>query len=417
MEEINTLALAHFHKLHTSYNRIFADYCHGIEANSTKFHLIDYIEWYSNFDKREFEAKIEKEIIEKKINYLFIIFYSGDLTLDVEFVKKLSESIFIVMCFFDTEHYFEAVDRYYAQAADLVVLPDYLSKFKYEILNINAMCTFSLFDKNYYRRVENVEKSIDVSFVGDIGKNDRKIHVDYLLENKIPIKCYGHNTENGLIDFNKMIEIFNRSRININFTGSMDNSSLILGSKINNRIKQSKGRPVEIALCGGFVLSEYSPGIEHMFEIGREMDVFHTKEELLEKIRYYMVNEKEREEIAGRGYERAVRDYDSMAGFAKVFEVIKKSKKAEPSGVYLDDEFIRNYTSFRFLYITRFFIHGKIKNLLQELTVILKNRKVNICRAYRYAFRELMERGSDYLGRYPHMKKILRIVLPSDGRS
>ena len=164
-----------------------------------------------------------------------------------------------------------------------MLLPDYLSKFRYELLNINALCTFSLFDKQYYKKLDAKEKSIDVSFVGDMAKGNRREYIDYLSANSIPIKCYGHNTENGPVDFEKMIDVFNRSKININFTGAVDNSSLILGSGINNRIKQSKGRPVEIALCGGFVLTEYAPGIENMFEIGKEMGVFHSAEELAEK--------------------------------------------------------------------------------------------------------------------------------------
>ena len=35
-----------------------------------------------------------------------------------------------------------------------------------------------------------------------------------------------------------------------------------------------KGRCQEIALSGGFVLSEYAPGLEDLFDIGTEIDVF-----------------------------------------------------------------------------------------------------------------------------------------------
>ena len=54
------------------------------------------------------------------------------------------------MNFLDPNIFFEIADRYYAQTADLTLLADYLIKYHYEILNIKAICTFSLFDKNYY---------------------------------------------------------------------------------------------------------------------------------------------------------------------------------------------------------------------------------------------------------------------------
>lgn len=395
MKKRNVLTLAHLHRLHTKHNRIFEDWCDGIRANSGDYHFIDYVELYSDVGKKAFEKQVEKLIIERNINYIFLALYSGDLTLDSNFLRRLSELSFLVINFFDTEHYFEPVDRYYAQAADLVLLPDYLSKFRYELLNISALCTFSLFNKDNYRRSD-AAKSIDVSFVGDVAKGERREYIDYLLKNQILLECYGNNTENGLIGFDRMVEIFNRSRININFTGVVDNASLILGSKINNRIRQSKGRPIEIALSGGFILTEYAPGIEHMFEIGKEMDVFRTREELQEKIKYYLVHEKEREEVAQRGYERAIRDYDSKAAFSRVFEAIKNYKKAE-SVIYLDKAFIRDYSSYRFVYIVRFLIRGKIKGLLEELGIILRNGKISFCTAYKYAVREIMEIAAYFL--------------------
>ncbi len=409
MKELNVLTLAHLHKIHAKYNRIFEDWCEGIRANSGKYHFMDYLELYSEAGKKIFEKKVERFIEEKEIDCVFIAFYSGDLTLDINFLERLSKKVFLVMGFFDTEHYFEAVDRYYAQAADLVLLPDYLSKFKYELLGINAMCTFSLFNKDYYRRLDDADKNIDVSFVGDITRGNRGEYIDYLRNNKVPVKCYGANTENGLIDFDKMVEVFNRSKININFTGMIDGASLILGSQINNRIKQSKGRPIEAALCGGFVLTEYSPGVENMFEIGKEIDVFHTKEELSKKIQYYLENGQEREEIARRGYERALRDYDSHAGIAKIFDVIGKSRKIEPV-IYLDDDFMENYTSYRFLYITRFVIKVKIKSLFEELKIVIRNKRISLSKAKSYVLKEVLEKLTYYLIRYPNLRKILKAV-------
>ena len=97
--EYNVLALAHLHKLHKNYNRIFEDWCEGIRANSGNYHFMDYVELYSDIGKKAFEEHVEGFMEEKKIDCVFIAFYSGDLTLDMNFLERLSKRSFLVMGF------------------------------------------------------------------------------------------------------------------------------------------------------------------------------------------------------------------------------------------------------------------------------------------------------------------------------
>jgi len=68
-------------------------------------------------------------------------------------------------------------------------------------------------------------------------------------------------------------------------------------------------RHFDICICGGFQLSEYVPMIEKYFNIGRELVVFSSLEELLSLIHYYLLRENERKEIAKAGYERTKREH------------------------------------------------------------------------------------------------------------
>lgn len=397
----NIMVISHLWK----NNAVFENYCNGIKANSNNYCFVDYIDLYLQAGKKMFEKRIEDMVMEKKINYIFFILGSSDLTFDIHFIEKLSKMSFITMNFFDTEYYFDSVDKYYAQAADLVLLSDYMSKFRYELLNINALGTFALFDKNLYSTCDGLEKNIDVTFVGNILNGNRKKYIEYLAGNGIKIEPYGEGTSNGYVNFIEMIDIFRTSKINLNFTGTNNNSTLF-GLNINNRIRQCKGRPIEIALCGGFVLSEYAPGMENMFEIGKEIDVFHTREELLEKIRYYLVNEKEREGIAKRGHERALRDYDAETAFAKIFNNIDRYVKKDPN-IYLDDDFIKNYATFRFFYIGLCLLNKKYKNMFKEFCILFKYRRIN----YRNACKYLRYSVSVFFYRHKKIKNILKRVL------
>lgn len=68
-------------------------------------------------------------------------------------------------------------------------------------------------------------------------------------------------------------------------------------------------RTFEIAGCGGFQIADFKPALKDLFEIDKEIVVFETLKELKEKITYYLSHEKERNEIALKGYERAHKDH------------------------------------------------------------------------------------------------------------
>ena len=387
-------------------NRVYADYCHGIKVNSKNYYFVDYLELYLKIGKKAFEKQIEDLVITKKIDCIFFILNSGDLTFDVHFMEKLSKRALIIMNFYDSHIFFETVDRYYAQAADLVLVPDYLIKFQYESLNINAICSFILFNKDYYRKYENTSKSIDASFVGDVTRKKRLEYIDFLRKNNIAIRVFGRGSKEGFADFNQMVEIFNKSKINLNFTGINDSGHLILGKKIADRINLCTGRTSEIALCGGFQLAEYANGMEKMFEIGEEIDVFRTKDELLSKIKFYLADGAERERIAKNGYERAKRDYDTAGGFSKIFDAIAKIKKTDKV-IYLDRDFLRNYVSVRFYYMTRFLLMGRFDNFFEEFKIFFRYGRVNFSQVYAYILKAI----SIHLDRYPAVKVKLKRCL------
>jgi len=82
---------------------------------------------------------------------------------------------------------------------------------------------------------------------------------------------------------------------------------LYASAKININIfhaqclKGLNPRVYDVLACGGFLLTQYNPGIENEFEIGRDLDVFHTREDLKEKIEYYLDRPEERAAIAHCG--------------------------------------------------------------------------------------------------------------------
>lgn len=358
------------------YNREFV-------KNGATF--IDYEDTYLKLGSKKVYEFILKRIDENDIEVLIYHADSTDFRFSLDFFLLLQKRVFVVMMFGESEYYFDSRDIYYAQCADLVVVYNYSSKYRFEHYAINAISFYSSYDKNKYFRINGIKKDIEASFVGKISTyKNRREYIDYLVTNGMPIEIFGQGSKNGEVALGKMVEIFNRTKININFTGTTTKNALSKKLNINCRLKQMKGRMTEIALCCGFVLSEYVPGINEVFCIDEEIAVFHTKKDLLEKIKYYLEHEEERESIAEGGYLRALRDYEISTAIPRLInriEDFKKVKANRSQEVYIDSHFMRNYTTFRVKMIVKFLRLRKWRLLYEELLIILKNRKLNLVKA------------------------------------
>lgn len=82
---------------------------------------------------------------------------------------------------------------------------------------------------------------------------------------------------------------------------------------------------------GCFLLNEYVPGIEKHFELDTEIVCFRTAEELIEKTRYYLAHEEERQKIVRRGQEKLLAHYaleDHILKFSAFFVSALQQKEA-----------------------------------------------------------------------------------------
>jgi len=106
-----------------------------------------------------------------------------------------------------------------------------------------------------------------------------------------------------------------RSMIQGRYVANEDKARAFLGAKIvvNNlypaEVWGINARAFEIAGIGGFQLLDWRPGLDALFEDGREVVSFRSMADLREKIDYYLPREDERREIAERGRLRAHRDH------------------------------------------------------------------------------------------------------------
>jgi hypothetical protein len=132
--------------------------------------------------------------------------------------------------------------------------------------------------------------------------------------------------------------------------------------------------------------------------------VFSSKEELLDKSRYYLAHNDKREAMAARSHARAMMHYEVVAGFAKVFARLETIGRRRSSTIYVDREFLDNFVSYRFVYIVCCALNGRIRGVLGELRILLKHGPVSLGKAYFFALKGFLL----YMRDRPRAEKRLR---------
>lgn len=101
------------------------------------------------------------------------------------------------------------------------------------------------------------------------------------------------NVQNhGPVDyFREMPSVFRKSRINLNISGRLIKSGVPL-------------RAFDVMGAGGFLLSNYQADFLDLFVPGEDFVYYESKEDLLDKIGYYLSHENERQAIAKNGHDK-----------------------------------------------------------------------------------------------------------------
>jgi len=144
---------------------------------------------------------------------------------------------------------------------------------------------------------KDIEKTTDVGFCG----NDRP-EIHYLDKFKIKKDLF--------VIGDDMVNAINSYKIHFNKNISDD---------INYRTFETTG-------CGTFLLTNYTPGLEKLFDIGKEIVVYNDLNDLDNKVRYYLDNEEEREKIAKSGYERSKKDHTYYERAKKLIKIINENE-------------------------------------------------------------------------------------------
>jgi len=315
--------------------------------------------------------KIKQELDSLEIN---TVIFSLDNCFDLppEFFYSLRPKIFCCLYLGDDEHYFERSARYYAQCFDLILPSNPMSVYRYKYYGIESSFFPSCFNLDDFKSIHKIDCE-DVVFIGSIaGKIKREEYINFLENSKIDFGAYGYNSPKGIVNRKKMYSLFRSAKISLNFTGICKRTPIDFDITINRRIRGVKGRCQEIALCGGFVLTEYVPGIEYMFEIGKEIDVFDSEHELKEKINFYLNNPLIRNQMSMLSKIKAQKLYSDKKVWQEVGNLIRNSKNKynEKKPIYFDLIYKKSYSAFQLSRLIGLILRLKFKLFFKDLKVL-----------------------------------------------
>lgn len=190
----------------------------------------------------------------------------------------------------------------------------------------NVDVCFRSFDPAFNRPLEpgaDAEKfHTEVGFVGTY-ESFRASYIAYLIENGIKVSVTGDGWEGKkywdiVRPYYKGPSVYGEDYIK-----TINGMQVALHFLRHANRDEQDSRTFEIPACKVFMLAEASALQKELFRENEEVVFFETKEELLEKVKYYRLNEAERKRIALNGYNRSIQSsYSHQARMENVLQKI-----------------------------------------------------------------------------------------------
>lgn len=198
-------------------------------------------------------------------------------------------------------------------------------------------------DTSIYRKLY-CNKEYDVSFFGGYHPV-REWFYKELKNVGIKVNMFGPGWKNNeMLETEELVNIINKSKIILNLSNSLswDIRQLLLtrykkfplnnirlirenikhysGVKDRKDLEMIKMRTFEISACGTAQISFYSEGLELFFDIGKEIIIYTSLNDLIEKVKYFLNNDGELEKISNNSYNRFLKDHTAELRLRKLID-------------------------------------------------------------------------------------------------
>lgn len=218
---------------------------------------------------------------------------------------------------------YREVSRFVGKAYDVMTTtyPDIVCRYRADGIQNVALTQWAADSGCMQAPIPAGECVYGVSFVGTAHGSRPRV-VAKLRKAGVDIHCFGYGWPRGPVEAGEIPRIIRNSVISLNFSNSKGE-------------KQIKARTFEIPGAGGFLLTEFVPGLERFYRPGREAAVFRDMRDLVAKIRYYLQHPKERDAVAEAGFLRTRRDHTYERRLKEVLDFALRAGKGQEDSMPL----------------------------------------------------------------------------------
>lgn len=289
--------------------------------------------WFAVFDKLDYERfkadriphvlyqplsvnpdNIHKWDVKRKLGgrYINEISFIGRLyegNLYDKYLQEIPKEMqnYFTSIFEETAFRWDGVNRIYGKTSREILDYIRLVNPNFKLDNVFDIDDVRYFETQYLiRKIANIERICILNALGE----------------EFPVSFY---TDNG-VDKTKVPNV----KVMPPVEPGEASAIIYAGSKINLNIslKGIEGgtpqRIMDIMGAGGFALSSFCAETAELFEEDKEIVMFKTPEELMEKVDYYLTHDKEREQIAKAGHEKVLHCYTYERKLKQLLEWVEE---------------------------------------------------------------------------------------------
>ncbi len=320
---------------------------------------------------RSLKAKVSQKLIDvfrkenDKNHFDVFIGYFTEGMLDFEVIEQIRKSSVITLNFScNNTHQFYLVKNI-SKHFDFSLYAEKEAKKHFDSIQVSSIWWPMASNPKYFHP-KNLPKNYKVTFVGaNYGLRTR--YISYLLDNGIDVSAFGPGWKYGsnslLISFlkryllilktlcisniskqarysgllaehdykrnlatkfplnlfeiitdEKLIDLYSESEISLGFLevyNHHDPSKMVL--------KHMHLRDFEAPLSGAFYMTGFSDEVAEMFEPDKEVVIYRSSEELLDKINYYLKNSSAADQIRKAGFNRAINQHTYHHRYKSLF--------------------------------------------------------------------------------------------------
>ena len=282
----------------------------------------------------------------KELSYFVIEKKVYDINVDE--IHKISPHV-VFICWVDIAQkdvIYNFIENYNNEETIFIHVAEYIDEIPEEYNNKNNHFLFANDSKTHDRKIKTGIAASDykskfsgykynITFAGNPATSHREKLLSKLIYNFGPINIFCRS-----FDFYKSLEeIQEKNLLNEYFAelykqsykgyveSQKELSDIFISSKINLDFesifqKDINFRCLEILAAGGFLISEYNENLVKYFDEGKELEVFETDDDLIDKINFYLGNLNLAQMIAVKGRRNAVNNFSYTDILKSILKVV-----------------------------------------------------------------------------------------------